>query len=435
MATEVSYIAYDQNPTPEMIDENASTMLCLNDDCLREIFFWLPLLDLLSISDTCKRFRAISMTISSRKHTAIDLNATDKPLSPYQMLRLIQNFGRIVRDLCFKRVEFLNELQTQKIFDLIVENCSGNLKSLSIGGVQIDLSASQMRPFFGSLNELRLENCHMTMSTVDNSFTECNDLLRFKVIQCQSIFEFVPQQCFPKLETFQIFDAGLTNFPKMLEFLANHESLKHINLINIRGQDMSLLADTMVANIKNFEKFQVNGSFNYHNFVPLMRLKNIRKIYLSHPFAEVTNFLNDMTWVEHLQCLQLAGIAVDGGLFSAIGRLASLRELEIEASGSYGTFVRFEPLQNLGQLTKLMFRGEVTINKSDLVNLVVELRSLRMLSLGILAPVLDKGDIEKLIMIGRSRRVELTVMDCPILPEDLTLRGCLEIERSSMRGI
>lgn len=51
-----------------------TSVLELNDDCLNNIFQMLPLSDLLSLAETCSRFKAVASTVFARKHRYIDLN-------------------------------------------------------------------------------------------------------------------------------------------------------------------------------------------------------------------------------------------------------------------------------------------------------------------------------------------------------------------------
>lgn len=61
-----------------------TSVLELNDDCLNNIFQMLPLSDLLSLAETCSRFKAVASTVFARKHRYIDLNFNNERENPYK---------------------------------------------------------------------------------------------------------------------------------------------------------------------------------------------------------------------------------------------------------------------------------------------------------------------------------------------------------------
>lgn len=375
--------------------------------------------------------------IFSRNHTAIDLNSTDNHFSPYQMSRLTHIFGSFVTNLRFQKTELLNEPQTQKLFDLIVENCSaGALKSLSVAGISLDLSAPGIRQFFRHLIELNMENCQMMRTTSENSFTDCKNMLRLKIDKCENVFKFVSKNCFPNLEALELQNVKIPawqedrDFSKLDEYLAHHKALREVILLDNFGHCCYQLANIIAINLPLLEKFQINIRGCYSHLMPLLRYQHINRICWIVPYSNPAYFFENMVWVESVQYLKLGTVAIDYQTFPTIDRFRNLRELEIESAGFSGSNIQFELLKNLGQLTKLIFSGESWFEKSDIINLVVALRKLTVLKLCMLDPILDEVDIDKLRLIGRSRNVELTVIDSPIEVEDIVIpRFWMEIER------
>lgn len=131
--------------------------MVLNDDCLIEIFRKLSPPELLSIADTCTRFRPIAQKAYALKRQFIDDKCFDSMLHCSKFLRI---FGESIPGLkCCIRV-YPDQKMRRAMFNLIVDHCSETLKSLSLKNFELTVR----RPF-SHLKSLELINCTFQNAT------------------------------------------------------------------------------------------------------------------------------------------------------------------------------------------------------------------------------------------------------------------------------
>lgn len=87
-------------PIPEQ-DSDLHILIALNDDCLREVFGYLGIIDLSNAAEVCVRFNQQAKDTFARKYKNLDLNRSqgNKKIIRYQIDSLLQNFGSMIRSL------------------------------------------------------------------------------------------------------------------------------------------------------------------------------------------------------------------------------------------------------------------------------------------------------------------------------------------------
>lgn len=180
---------------------NETSILNLNNDCLRTICECMDLLNLCAFADVCHRFQdAARAHFGSAKCTIFrDVNMIkwDESMKRVQF-SFLRNFGPSINSL---RVSSSGR-NDKFLFDSIVRNCSGTLNALGMRRFNIDRETAQkLLSFILGLKELRMADCTV------------KDYRGFI-------------QHFPKLESFSVDSLSFVQFK---EFLMKNQQLKHIN--------------------------------------------------------------------------------------------------------------------------------------------------------------------------------------------------------------
>lgn len=137
----------------------------LNNDCLLEIFRMLSQDDLLSVYDTCCRFRVLAANAFSLgySHSTVHLNQWDrheqKQKKVLQIASLLTKFGTLIVGVQSTPIYRLDHKQ---ILNLILDNCSGTLKSLTLSYFNIESDIiDKLQPLCDNLETLQLDGCKL----------------------------------------------------------------------------------------------------------------------------------------------------------------------------------------------------------------------------------------------------------------------------------
>lgn len=156
---------YGQTDVQQDISMAESTLVDLNDDCLLEIFRMLSPDDLLSINDTCSRFRTLTVPAVTLKYgdTTINLNTwyidEHSKFNILQIRHILRKFGSLIAGVeCFRSEANNNEIR--QILNLILANCNGALRTLNLSHFHIDADIiDRLPPICDNLESLRLDRC------------------------------------------------------------------------------------------------------------------------------------------------------------------------------------------------------------------------------------------------------------------------------------
>lgn len=179
------------SPTPS---NDATVILCLNDDCLLEVFKKLDPMDLCAVGDTCIRFRENAKVCFeySKKNNLIlpndivsggdSINDSEAILKTARVLRIIEfkekspairrirshnNSGSTAWQLMFRR----------KIIELLNRYCRGNLVELQFMTFILDDEAVlMMPPLLGSIKKLSFLECGINEALLQNLPSWCPEL-------------------------------------------------------------------------------------------------------------------------------------------------------------------------------------------------------------------------------------------------------------------
>lgn len=190
----------------------------LNDDCLREVFRLLPLIDLTNVADVCVRFNTVAKEVFSSKFANTIISDDSKSHIDYFELnfnsaeKLLRNFGQLMLSLEIKGQPFLN--MEAFFLKLIGYYCSSSLQKLSLSKFRIKTKSQKFStlmkrlfrchskfsqrerycvqidnrckfPQFANLRELYLNECQI--NTLD-MFSKCKKLSFFRMHRCSFSF-------------------------------------------------------------------------------------------------------------------------------------------------------------------------------------------------------------------------------------------------------
>lgn len=138
----------------------------LNDECLLKVFRMLSLNDVTSIYDTCSRFRTLAMNAftSDYSQNTLDLNKwyidEQSKFNMVQISSLLTKFGSLIAGV--KCNPYIFRYQPHQILNLILDNCCGALKSLTLSEFHIDGDIiDKLTPICDNLETLRLDRCEL----------------------------------------------------------------------------------------------------------------------------------------------------------------------------------------------------------------------------------------------------------------------------------
>lgn len=199
-------------------------LLALNDFCLTQIFRQLRLLDLCSISDTCRRFYHIaSSAINESNNVISNLNME---LENNELAKILKKFGNYIVQLDVK-----NHTDSEKLSELIANHCT-KLKSLKLIHFHFHKGlVPQLLHIFTNLEALRLWGTEIDFG--DILFPECPKLVDLKLADAQ-----IPSSLFhhnyPKLKYLDLRELNITDKYPLPEFLNKNTHLQKFSIGKIQ---------------------------------------------------------------------------------------------------------------------------------------------------------------------------------------------------------
>lgn len=239
----------------------ATSILVLNDDCLLEVFKYLDLLNLSAVADVCRRFRqnarnSFQYSKINKLHLYDIVNDDDAVhqfiLKTSKVLRLFGEFiTKFFESGSCSRSKHWNEeskaICHRKIFELILQYCSGTLITLGFQGIDIkDEMVPMMRPLLRGLHGLGLTSIRTGESFLRMLPLWSPELRRLQIhLRCEQNGIFEGQilhfdglhQPFKKLESIALFNAKDLNNNDIEEILKRNPQLKEIRLCRCPNLD------------------------------------------------------------------------------------------------------------------------------------------------------------------------------------------------------
>lgn len=205
-------------------------ILLLNDDCLTEIFNYLPYADMSAIFDTCSRFRTIAPLAFKSNHKTIELAPLyDEAKHSFNFRRMkgvFRKFGDLITDLSINGHEEKDD--SKKILDIITQYRSGALKSLHLEDCHIRKSVtSRLQDLFSNLESLSMLSCELHEPSCAEMFCNCNKLVKMHLRNVSNFDAKALENVFPMLKEFTL-EVAIGDVTALAKFFRTHNKLEKI---------------------------------------------------------------------------------------------------------------------------------------------------------------------------------------------------------------
>lgn len=210
-----------------------TTILCLIDHCLIEIFSHLQPSDLMSISETCTRFKAIAPLAMFAVLKTIDFGElyTDAKLDEF--VKVLKNAGGFITNLTVEVNAFTLRKNANTALTAIADYCTGTLKSLSLLGFEIekksirsgmDEQIAKTLALFSTLESIAFRN-----GTLDpGMLSECNHLVHLELVDMDPIDGELFDIFHPQLKSVTLRNVNVGRESQLTKFFQNHQNLEKI---------------------------------------------------------------------------------------------------------------------------------------------------------------------------------------------------------------
>lgn len=215
--------------------DSATTILDLNDDCMREVFEYLDQSNLCAVADVCARFRQNAVQVIRSKFKHLELNQYS-PMRDYAKLR---NFGAFVSSVhvigCGERKPKTKNLKS--IFEYMSLYCTGKSIKLKLNYVVLSAEiALAMRPLLARVHELEFFDCRCEEMILKRLPLWSPELHALKFWTChmpndkpKMRFDGLNQK-FPKLQLISLRGAKNVKNSNIGEFLKKNPQLSEIHV-------------------------------------------------------------------------------------------------------------------------------------------------------------------------------------------------------------
>lgn len=386
--------------------DKTTNLINLNDDCFTEIFEYLNIVDLTSVSTTNKRFNGLACSVLPKKFSRYriemsgtcisawdgDRNVTCKQHNIHRpdVQAYLYYFGHSIRTLC---IQFDDFITPELIRRNLLKCCCNNLTELKLIGMKKSVF-SAAETTFPNIEKLSFYACRLPFSSFEQVFKCFPALSHLEFIKCttdntQNDLTLIDRSSFANLQHLKMFD---TTFRLKTTDLRSFENLK------------SLSIDAMPLNTKPTAIFQTIGQFLPNlNFLELNNLANITfkapqprklkltKLVISQEVEKYGDFMGlgnlMQTHFEQLEDFEMKTAIFDDAWLDFILRMKTLKRLNIQilsrkSCGPFDyadikgdTFMELIDLPNLEEIT--LKQGGVSLSLDIVKKFISKCESLK----------------------------------------------------------
>lgn len=288
---------FDKNDDNALIDY-------LNDDCLIEIFRYLSVDAMISLSKTSKyieqllklyiypqcktmHFNFNASGDRSRLLSFLDIKSEtlDDGTQPIitlaelrEQLQAVGNYLCDVKMIFHQEEEYLPK-NVNRIIDIFSRNIGENIVKLTIDGLIItDTMLEQFKPLFARLKYLKWDGCNDLIDYDCDLINTCVNLETLKITQ--NIEFVVNSGKWQKLKNISIGFSEFVDSPAYPLFFINNKDIKRLS---IEGYRMAVVLLDISYNLKNLEKLTISHGWSEmeaKNMRNLLEMENLRILKL-----------------------------------------------------------------------------------------------------------------------------------------------------------
>lgn len=335
--------ANPQFPPPDF-DSDLNILNALNDDCLRVIFKYLSMVDLVNAAEVCVRFNQHAQQAFSSKHKNVLINEKSKifarSMGHDQRLQTLEsmfrNFGTSIRSLTISPVcrdpdNILYSTHYQ-VLQMIEKHAARHLKELKLMDFQI--RAKLVQSTFSNIERLELIDC--TMSNQKGSVVTASNLKVLHIEASEWKQRLINQQFNTVKEIHLIRNPNLTDF-QLSHFVTSYPSLNKLVIRENDGLDRVGAIRLVGQRLQHLVELEIDQDFTNSNMrefqksvESLSQLKCLKSLTLNFLDSSVEPLMKGLVAnnvpIEQLT-LKLGGITNDA--IEAITKLKQIKTLEL----------------------------------------------------------------------------------------------------------
>lgn len=303
------------------VEKTPTDILNIEDNCLCEILKRLSLLDLLTVSKTCKQLCQIAKTVFELKYKKKHIKLRDLKQNGEAMTNiehLLNNFGSSISSLGLD--DGIGD--GNKIFGLIGQHC-GNLKTLSVDGILMrKVNIGHHSQVYGRLETLGIVGGFLAVNEV---LAACHQLkeLDGMMIDCLDLTHVpLPSLVTLKLRFFKCAGMG--------EFLIRHPNIEKLEMqmpdpivSDSLSNDVDQFMFDHLPNIREVEMFEISND----KISKLSEMRNLKSVYLDFDMKPIARAMKTFsTKNTPIETLELARGFIDD---SAIGYICKMKTIKV----------------------------------------------------------------------------------------------------------
>lgn len=359
-----------------------TTILGLNDDCLREVFDHMHLQDLAAIANVCSRFRQNAAESARSKFKKITLSE-NREKHDYTLLRY---FGASVESVCVygSQTEWY-----KRVMELLSRYCVGKSIKLSIHRFDMtDEIAHHMEPLLGRVINLEFERCKFDeVLLLKNLPLWSTELRQLAFTSCNmSSFEVMGTACshqkFSKLELIRLSNLKGVKNQDITKFLKHNPQLKRIEVKRCPQLD-DFIFQSIAKYVPNVEEINValdepiNANYIKY-FGQLRKLKSL-DIDLDGNQMYTHLVLHEIVSANiALEFLNLSDFKFDDNICGAISKLQKLKSLQSQFVKNMTASRLIEMCKPLEYLSEIVLHfSDCQMTKDDLLSIIQNLGKLQ----------------------------------------------------------
>lgn len=406
--------------------ESVTTILDLNDDCLREVFEFLNLKELTAAADVCTRFRQNAVPSARKKSKNLVLSMG----SSWHDLSQLRNFGAFITcvnvyagGICPK----LREKIQKRFIELLNQYCTGESIDLNIRQFDItDEIALLLQSLLARVRKLEFYGCEISKLILQSLSIWSPELreLMFTLHDDEKAIPFESlRQCLPKLKFISFkCNSHITNID-IEEILKQNLQLKQIEILLCEklGDNILPLIAKYVPDIESLNLTLSDGT-GRDNIQCFGQLRKLKSLFLGklEDLPYILSVLQELASKSiPLETLSLGGFLLHNthDFIDTISNLQQLKSLEIRYVGGVSATTFIELFKRLRELSEIYVSRSIhKMTTEHLLELIRNAEKLQKCVLDV-APndfTLDSNTIKKLVeIIDNGVRKRNSTLFCP----------------------
>lgn len=408
-----------RNDQQKSVTISTTNLLDLNDDCFHEIFDYFNVIELVPVSQVCKRLNQLAESYFTRKYTKMDFSTLFKGrlISNEDTKNILLNFGPMIQSMSISRQMFHNHetvgFVEEVVLKDIAESCGKTLQTLELNDFNFTpYAVESLNMLSKSLKSLSLEGCVLAEGCIFHlsNFSSLKELKLIDARHCYGLMD-----SFPALENLELNNVSIPSKCILEHFVVTHRQLKTLEITFCDGVSSEVLRSIG----KYMESLQIlcfignliEGSESIvqiqNNILHLSELKNLHTFGLSYGFLSIGNLLAKMVSNKmSINQLVVGNIVVDDVTIEAIAKMKNLVGLNLIRITGLNNKHLIEIAKEVTQLKELRISPQPKINiTSDVLKEILRhSQNLVYLTLRLEKFRLDHILYNDILDIGKERR-------------------------------